>query len=200
MAFELTVGALCAAGGRERIAAHEDPYASPAFRAGLLYSALFYVPAAVVFVRVWSDWSSHYLFDAAAHPAGAAAFAYADASLLFVSYVVGFALAARRIRAGRLGALLRQLAAGWIGLLLVLFVALAERSLVVTTTSELHRPERPAAVPPWGDPRALLGGPLMYALLASSAWNGAPLAILYRSLRRRARTRAERGAPPTAGS
>ena len=65
MAFELTVGALCAAGGRERLAAREDPYASPAFRAGLLYSALFYVPAAVVFVRVWSDWSSHYLFDTA---------------------------------------------------------------------------------------------------------------------------------------
>ena len=183
--FELTAGAIFAAAERERIPEVESPPALPSFRAGLLYSAFFYVPAAVFFVRVWPDWSSHYLFDAAEHPWGAAAFAWADAVSLFAAYVIGYLVAAQRIRRRRLRPLLGALAAAWVLLAALLFGFLGDRSLAVTTTADFRRGGFPTLGLPWGDPRSLFGRPLMLALLVSGLWNVIPLALLYRRLRRR---------------
>jgi hypothetical protein len=184
LAFELTAGALCAAADRGRVANSADPRALGSFRAGLYWTAFFYVPAMVVFVRVWPDWSSHYLFDAASSPTAAALFAYADTALLFAACVAGFEIAARSIRRGQERSLFIALIAGWAALLALLFVVLAERSLTVTTTTDFLASDWPAFGPPWGDPKALLGGPLQWALIASGTWNVFPLALLLARLRR----------------
>ena len=69
----------------------------------------------------------------------------------------------------------RMLATAWAALLLVLFVLLHERAFAVTSYADFFAREHSIR---WGAPNAMLGGPVMWFLIASGVVNTASLTVL----------------------
>ena len=78
MMVQVTVGGVFALRDREELAQPASkPADSKAFRDGLLYSMLLYVPSAVFFLAAWPAWNSMYLLDIETRPMWAAWYALA---------------------------------------------------------------------------------------------------------------------------
>jgi hypothetical protein len=135
-----------------------------------LFSLLVFAPIAAYFLAFAPDWSYAYLIDSQRLPS---AVDLALALLNAASVPAGFAVAARRASAKRLGSLLRLAAVP--GLILLVFLLLSlQRLSVHATYAQFH-----------GDfgTRSVAGSPLGYALLWMASILGASIAWTIRWLR-----------------
>ena len=179
LAYELTLGAACALLDRP------SPITGEAFRDGLLISAFVYVPLCVAGFTAFPGWQSMYLLPLT--PFSSACFAAVMTASLFAFFHLGFhaASAALHLTRGRSRLLLTSLLLAWLSLLAFLFGAIPSRALWITTYQTFHTSPPPPLT--WASPGALLGGPAMYFLLASTAANASSLLwFLARARRRRA--------------
>lgn len=182
MGVQVTVGGVWALSARESLARPQvAPLESKAFRNGLLYSALLYVPSAVFFLRAWPAWNSMYLLDIETHQITGAWYAFANTAVLFLCYLLGFGLAVKRLRAadGAAGPLLVHLGAMWAVILVVLFGVMWGRSFAVTTYQDFVSREWPRFAIRWGEKDSFFGHPLMYWLMVWAVLDFGPLGYLY---------------------
>lgn len=184
-AFQATVGATAVCAARERLAAAARPLDSLAFRDGLLYSALVYIPSAVLFLWAWPGWNSMYLVDLETGRLAGAWWLWFDMVFLFGCYTAGFLASAHLLRRG-LRAVLIAFAGLWVLVLGALGLPLWGRSVAVTTYADFHQGTWPRFDLRWGQPDSFFGTTIMFYLLAWGLVAFAGLWLLYRAGRRRA--------------
>lgn len=191
MMVQVTVGGVFALRDREELAQPASkPADSKAFRDGLLYSMLLYVPSAVFFLAAWPAWNSMYLFDIETRPMWAAWYALLDTVALFLCFIGGFLLAARHLRGGGSArSVVARLIAVWLVIWIVLFVVLWGRSFAVTSYADFVSREWPRFKVEWGAKDTMFGRPLMWWLLTWMVLDFGPLTLIYRRGRARAAKR-----------
>ncbi len=180
LAYELTLGAFCAALRSDTRAAVR--FVEPSFREGMLVTGALYVPSAMAALALGPAWQTMYVVDFEPTPAGLLAMGAAQTVALVALYVAGYLLGARAISAGRGRTLTAVFAVGWTLLLAMIFGVLWRRAFTVTTYAGFWAPGRSFDIT-WGAKDALLGGPLMKVLVAAGALNVAALVVLTRHLR-----------------
>jgi hypothetical protein len=189
MLFDFTsqtmVGTVFALGSREKLATEEHPLSSKAFRTGLLFSAVLYVPSAAFFHYNWPAWNLQYLFDPTMVRGWGA---FADGALLQVFYILGFLLSARALRAngGQVKPILIRLTMLWLVVLAILGSTLWSRSFTVGTYADYLQDPVPPFTLRWGAPHSLFGGELMWWLIIWAFLDYGPLLWLYVRARRAA--------------
>lgn len=189
MGVQVTVGGVWALSERERlIGSDTSPWQSRAFRHGLLYSALLYVPSAVFFLYAWPGWNSMYLLDIETDRVVGAWYAFANTMVLFACYLAGFAFASRTLKAknGAVKPLLGRLGIMWAAILIVLFGLMWGRSFAVTSYQSFVAGDWPRFAIRWGEPDSFFGHALMYWLMLWAVLDFGPLGYLYWRARKRA--------------
>ena len=188
MGVQVTVGSVWALSEREALGEPgAAPWRSRAFRDGLLYSSLLYVPSAVFFLRAWPGWNSMYLLDIESDAIVGAWYAFANTAVLLACYLAGFALASRTLRrsGGRARPVLASLGIMWAALLILLFGVMWGRSFAVTSYDAFVAGEWPRFAIRWGEPDSFFGHPLMYWLMVWAVLDFGPLGYLYWRARKR---------------
>jgi len=186
---QASVGAVFALRDRERLAA--GGAADPAFRDGLLYSVLLYVPSALCFLYAWPGWNSMYLADLETDRVFGGSWLYGDGVLLVLAYAAGFAWSRRWLRGGGTArGLLGQVVLLWAVVGFVLVVPLWGRSFTDTSYQAFHAGSWPRFAVRWGEPDSFFGRPIMWWLLIWGVIDFAPLGYLYWRGRVRAAARA----------
>jgi hypothetical protein len=160
IAYELSFGAWMAAGKR--------PHSKRrALIAGLAASCLVYIPSCAIGLWLWPSWQSMYLADLDQHPAALATAVIVQTAALLGAFVIGF-FGTRSLGIGR-RRLRNALAPVWLLIIVVLFGVLWRRAFLVVTVAAF-RTQNDLAIR-WGAPEAMLGGPVMWFLIASGAIN-----------------------------
>ena len=180
LAYELTLGAVCAA-LRPRPKAPLT-FAEPAFREGLLVAGLLYVPSAIAALVVAPAWQTMYLLDFDPSRVLLALVGGVQTVGLVGLYVAGFVLGARALAAGRGRGLAAALALLWTALLGVIFGVRWRAAFTVTTYDEFRAHRRMFDLA-WGAPEALLGSRLLAILVAAAVANILAVVALTRHLR-----------------
>ena len=187
MIFDFTsqtmVGTIFALSKREKLAQDDHPLASEAFRKGLLYCAVLYVPSAAFFHYNWPAWNLEYFFDPAVVRGWGAFF---DGALLECFYIFGFFAAARMLRGngGKAKPVLLALAGLWLAVCAFLFGGMWSRSFTVGTYADFQTNPLPNYKIEWGSPHSMFGGELMWWLLIWAVLDYGPLLWLYVRARR----------------
>jgi hypothetical protein len=159
LAYELTLGAWLAGGST--VASHRR-----ALLVGLAASLAVYIPICAIGLWQWPGWQSMYLADLEP-PGRLIRGVIVQTAALVVAFLVGFF--ATTVAGADRRRLLGVLLPSWLLLLSMLFGLLWRRAFVVTSTADfLARSEFAIR---WGTPDALLGGPVMWFLIASGAAN-----------------------------
>jgi hypothetical protein len=180
LAYELTLGAVCAALRRRPSA--PVSFAEPAFREGLLVATALYVPSAIAALVLAPAWQTMYLLDFDPTWGGLALVGGVQTVGLVGLYVAGFVLAARAIAAGRgrLFAIVSGVA--WVALLTEILGVRWRAAFTVTTFEEFHSHRRAFDLA-WGAPNALLGSRLLALLVGAAVANIVAVVWLTRHLR-----------------
>lgn len=182
LAYELTLGAMCAA-------LQADPrapirLAEPSLRGGLWVSGAVYVPSAMAAVAIAPFWQTMYLVDFPPTVATLLLVGAVQTVGLIAAYFAGFWLCLRARAAGWARALSVGLGATWVALLIGVFGVLWHRAFTVTSYAGFHAPGRVFQVA-WGAPENLLGSTLLYVLVVAGVVNVAVNAFLFYKLRPR---------------
>jgi hypothetical protein len=172
------VGSIFALSRRESLARDDAPLASRAFREGLLFCALLYVPSAAFFHYNWPGWNLEYVVD----PARVGGWgAFVDGALLELFYIVGFLLTARALRrnGGRAAPVVLRLALLWLAVLAFLVGFAWSRSFTVGSYGDFLRDPTPPFRFRWGAPHSIFGSALMWWLFIWAVIDYGPLLWLY---------------------
>lgn len=159
LAYELTLGAVCAGHGGAR-----------GLRNGLLASTLVYVPSATAGLLGWPGWQGMYLLPLEGDALRLGLASLAQAVALLGCFLLGTRIGLRRPLLWALG---------WAGVLAFLFGALWKRAFFVTTWADFHSARSFELA--WGEPDSMLGGPVMGFLLVTGALNLAALGLVLRA-------------------
>ncbi len=187
LGVQATVGVVIALSDRENPRAPEQSaFDSPAFRTGLLYSMLVYIPSALGFLYIWPGWNTMYLFDVETNRVYGMWFLLFDAMGLTGSFVLAYWLTARSLRktGGKPRPPLLGLGAMWLIVTVLLFVIMWGRSFAVTSYQAFHAGTWPRFDLRWGEPDSFFGRPIMWWLIGFAPPDFLPLAWLYRRRRR----------------
>lgn len=187
MGVQVTVGGVWALSEREDLTGGGAcPLESRAFRRGLLYSSLLYVPSAVLFLYAWPGWNSMYLLDIETDRVVGGWYAFFNTAALFGCYILGFWLSARSLRrtGGAIKPILVRLATMWGALFILLFGLLWGRSFAVTSYQEFVAGDWPRFALRWGEPDSFFGHRLMYWLILWALLDFGPLGYFYWRIRR----------------
>ena len=159
LAYELTLGALCAT--------HAGPRG---IRNGLVASAAVYVPSATAGLLAWPGWQGMYLLPLEGDAPRLGLGLVVQATALLGCFLLGTRIGLRRPAVWALG---------WVLFLGLIFGALWRRAFFVTTWADFHSARSFELA--WGAAHSMLGGPVMWFLLVTGALNLAAMGLVLRA-------------------